>query len=413
MVTRSTLVPFFEPNWGSVIRIGFWCLLFLWLFGKAVPPLPERIPLQSATASALVPMLTIFDDHRTVRDDYRPDSKKLHIAWISDSSGVVSPQDVKLSQMSASDYDLIPSHVAADLQKRHALRDFDMPLYLRLGSRPLDNLVFALRALQDKPDLIVMNVNPVWTFGHYQIMNQSTSLNLAPSVWATMPSLWYMIPLFCSPAENLWALVGRHVDILREALPFKDYLEQKYEASLKALGVYAGPAPLVLGVPLLGIKFWIVENILHGDASGVLDKTGKLNAMLYDVQLIRRSAPGDDRSFATIAFHDLLDALKASGVPVLIYAHPVSDFFYDNPDTNTKIKAMQDFLAQTNDRLKGSRIRIISSIPEPVRKSIAFRKNDGYHAAIDPTKFDDYLADQIWLMLRDSGKLSPPEAKKP
>lgn len=406
MTSHSKYLPFFEPGWGSLVRIGAWCVMFLWLSGHCVPKLPERIPLADAEAGTrVVPMLTIFDDHRTVREDIVPDPKKIHIAWISDSSGIIMPPDKRLTELPSQNYRTIPEHVAAELKKRHKMPDFDVPLYLRLGSRPLDNLVFSLQALKDKPDLIVMPVNHVWTFGPFQVINKTTSLSLAPMVWASHPGLWYMIPVFCSPLENLWALAGDSFAIIRYASPFKDYLEERYAGPLKALGMYTGPAPIILGVPLINIKFWIVMNILHGDVSKVLDSTGNLNAQLYYIQIISHGSPYDEDSFSTIAFQDMLEALKKSGVPVLIYEHPVSDFFYNNPETDWKIKETQSFLAKTNESLKGSNIRIISSIPEPVRKSIDFRKNDGYHAETDPVKFDDFLADQIWLMLKDNRKM--------
>jgi hypothetical protein len=413
MKAPSKFLPFFEPSWGSVIRIGLWCLLFLWLFGKLVPPFPEKVPLQNAQkTSPVVPMLTIFDDHRTVREDYKPDPNKLHIAWVSDSSGMIVPDNVMLSNMGQQEYETIPGRVGVELKKRHKMPDFDIPLYLRLGSRPVDNLIFSLQALKQKPDLIVIPVNHVWTFSHYQIINKNTSLNLAPEVWAGFPSLWYMIPLFCSPIENLWALLGNHLDIIRDALPFKDHLEQQYEGLLTALGIYAGPAPIVLGVPLLNIKFWIVMNILHGDASKVLDDSGALNAQLYDVQIISHNTPYDNSSFALTAFHDMLDVLKATGIPVLVYEHPISDYYYQDPDTNWKIKETQAFLASADESLKGSRVHIVRT-PEAVRKTITFRKNDGYHAGKDPVKFDDFLADQIWLMLKGNGKLPPQGGKTP
>lgn len=406
MTTHSKYLRSFAPGWGSVARMALWCLLFLWLFGKLVPAMPEKIPLANAEAGTpVVPMLTIFDDHRTVREDYRPDPKKLHIAWISDSSGVIIPPDRKLTELPSQDYRTIPEHVAAALKKRHKMPDFDVPLYLRLGSRPLDNLVFSLLALKEKPDLIVMPVNHVWTFGPFQIMNKNTSLNIAPLLWASHPALWYMIPVFCSPLENLWALAGNRFSIIRYASPFKDILEETFAGPLKAMGAYAGPAPIVLGVPMLNIKFWIVMNILHGDPAKVVDSTGNLNAQLYYIQIISHSAPGNAASFSSVAFQDMLAAFRESGIPVLIYEHPVSDYFYDSPETNPKIKETQDFLAKTAEDLKGSNIHIISRVPDPVRKSIAFRKNDGYHAQTDPVKFDDFLADQIWLMLKNNSKL--------
>lgn len=404
MTTSSKFLRFFAPDWGSVARIGCWCLLFLWSFGHFVPQLPEEIPLAKAEAgTGVTPMLTIFDDHRTMREDVAPDPKKLHIVWISDSSGAVIPPDKKWSNMDSEEYHTIPEFVVASLERKHKLDNVNISLYLRLGTRSVDNLVFALLAAQQKPDLIVLPVNIVWTFSHYQVMNKATSMNIAPSVWAKYPKLWYMIPMFCSPVQDLWAIAGNRFDIIRYASPFRNELERRYAAWLEALGG-SGPTPISLGVPIFNMQFWVIMNMLRGNEATLLED-GKPDVRKYYTKLIGNNSPYHDGSLATNAFTDMLEALKDSGIPVLIYEHPVSDYFYAMPDTVQKIEETQDFLDKTDAGLKGSGIHLIGAIPEAVRKSIPFRKKDDYHADRAPAQFDDFLADQIWLMLRNNTKI--------
>jgi hypothetical protein len=391
-MTASRILPFYSPTWAGVCRSAAWCLVFLWLFGKLVPPLPEEPPLHELTDSTnVIPMLTIFDDHRTVREDYVADKRKRHIAWLSDSSATIIPPDQVIESADTRDMRLVPKMVSETLQKKYGLHDFDVPLYLRLGMRPVDNLVFALQALKEKPDFIVMSVNHIWTFSHYQIANKTSSFNLAPSLWAHRPDLWPMILMFCSPSQNLWALAGDRFDIIREASPFKNHLEKKYGGDI--------PSPIALGVPKTNVHFWVVMNVLHGNEGPVATADGKIKVNAMYREVINDNAPYDDASLAAGSFRRTVDILKESGIPVLIYAHPVSDYFYGFPETAKKIHETEDFLSKMGQELAGTNVRIISQVPEDVRKSIVFRKNDDFHADA-PGKLNAFLAKEIWSMMK-------------
>lgn len=390
-MTHSKFIPFYTPTWPALIRSVLWCFFFIWLAGRVVPPLTEDIPLQEATkGSNVIPMLTIFDDHRTLRQDFTPDPKKRHIAWITDSSGFVIPKGEQFETAPPEDFHTMARAAAQILETKRQMKDFDVEIYPRLGMRPVDSLVFALLAVKQNPDIIVMPVNLVWTFSHYQIANKTSSFNLAPKLWVQHPELWYMIPLFCSPTQLMWAGVGSHFDIIEKASPFKNYMSKKYGTS--------SAVPVALGLPKTNVWFWIVMNILSGDAEKVVNDKSKLQTNMLYREVIGHNVPGDERSFANLSFRHTLDIFRDSGIPVLIYTSPVSNYFYGFPETAAKIKETEDFLEKANRELEGSGIRIIAKVPEDVRKSMEFRKNDGFHTD-DPGKLNAYLADQIWLMM--------------
>ncbi|MEZ0223044.1 MAG: hypothetical protein ACAH83_00695 [Alphaproteobacteria bacterium] len=391
-MTQSKFIPFYTPSWPGVLRSVLWCFLFIWLAGKLVPPLSEEIPLTEATkGSNVIPMLTIFDDHRTVRQDFTPDPSKRHIAWITDSSGVVIPKGEQFETAPPEDFHTMARAASEILQNKHKMKNFDVEMYPRLGMRPVDSLVFALLAMQQKPDLIVLPINLVWTFSHYQVANKTSSFNLAPKLWVSHPELWYMVPLFCSPTQLMWAAVGSHFAIVEQASPFKNHLSKKYRAG--------SAAPVALGLPKTNVWFWIVMNILDGNAEKVVNDNAKLQTNMLYREVIAHNVPNDKNSFATLSFRHALDILKANKIPVLIYTSPVANYFYGFPETAAKIKETEDYLEKTNRELEESGIRILAKVPEDVRKSIVFRKNDGFHAD-DPGKLNAYLADQIWLMMK-------------
>ena len=65
-----------------------------------------------------------------------------------------------------------------------------------------------------------------------------------------------------------------------------------------------------------------------------------------------------------------------------------------------KIDELTAMLDKEQERLKGSNVKIISHIPEDIRKTMEFRKSDDYHIH-NEGKLDDFLAREIWLMLKE------------
>jgi hypothetical protein len=403
---RSKILTFYEPSLEGVLRSLLWCLLFLVLFSAATPRLPRQMPLETLSAAEdlakggkIIPRLTAKDDHQTVLDGYSPDPRKRHIAWITDSAGLVLAPDKNFFTAAPEDFSPLAKFVARELESRHGMRDFDIPLYLRVGIRPMDFLVLSLLALREKPDLIVMPINHVWFFSHYQVANPNSFFNLAPELWLSRPELWSKIPLFCSPAQDLWALLGSRLAIIRDAVPVKKALDKDHSGLFHWL--YGGAAvPARSPDPDANVGL-LQLNLRRGATFSLHDASGKTQMNLVYRAVMDRNSPQAENSFATAAFFELISILKESGVPVLIYDSPLADYFYGFPATAAKIRETQEFLESTAKGLSGTNVRIIARVPEPVRRSITFRKNDGFHAD-DPGNFSAFLADQIWLMLKQA-----------
>jgi hypothetical protein len=400
---RSKILTFYEPSLKGVLRSLLWCLLFLVLFSAATPRLPRQLPRETLSAAEdladggkIIPRLTAEDDHQTVLDGYSPDPRKRHIAWITDSAGLVLASDKHLFTAKPEDFSPLAKFVARELEGRHGMRDFDIPLYLRPGIGSVDFLVLSQLALREKPDLIVIPINQVWFFSHYQVAKSSSFFNLAPELWLLRPELWSMIPMFCSPLQDLWALLGSRLAIIRDAVPVKKALEKDYSGLFHWL--YGADAPATnSGSDVVLLQL----NLRRGATLDLHDASGKAQMNLVYRAVMDRNSPQAENSFATAAFFELISILKESGVPVLIYDSPLADYFYGFPATAAKIRETQEFLESTAKGLSGTNIRIIARVPEPVRRSITFRKNDGFHAD-DPGNFSAFLADQIWLMLKQA-----------
>lgn len=394
-------LTYYKPSWTGVLRIALWCLLFLYLFGKCIPPLPDEMPLDRTVAeSPIVPMLTIMDDSRTVREDYAPDPKDVSVAWLSDSSGVMLDYGKTFDNTPDEEYRLFVTKTAERLQDDYGLKDLKVPLYLRLSSRPVDALSFALLSLRYKPDIIVLPINTVWSFSHYQIANRDKTMPLVAGLFWHYPRLWPMMFALAAPMHQLWALAGERLDIIKYASPFKGYLKQTYAPMLEAALLPSAPQDIKLDVNVSNIPYWIVMNMMNRNITPLQNEQGKITTTLLYHQIIQHNDPYMTSSFAADAFHDMVDILKQSGVPVLIYRWPLSDTLLKVPETKQKIDELTAMLDKEQERLKGSNVKIISHIPEDIRKTIEFRKSDDYHIH-NEGKLDDFLAREIWLMLKE------------
>lgn len=393
-------LAFYKASWAGVLRIALWCILFLFLFGKLIPPVAEDVPLaKTVQGTPIIPMLTMISDSRSVRGDYKPDPKKVNIAWLSDSSGVMLDRGYSFQTMPEEGYRLVATQTVRRLQDAYGLKNLEVLLYLRLSSRSIDMLAFSLASLQIKPDIIVIPLNSIWSFSHYQVANRDRAMPLIATVFWHYPRLWPMLLSICPPVYYLWTFAGLHLDSIKQAHPFKKHLLKSY-GPLFNNGHGKQDEIFNLNDHVSNIPFWIIMNLLGGDKRPVTNEKGDLLSGLIYHQVIRNNDPFKTNSWGAGAFRHMVDILKESGVPVLIYNWPPSETLRSDPKTLEGFNKTVAFLKQENEQLKGTNVKIIGDVPEDIRKTMRFIKSDDYHIH-DEGKLDEYLAREIWLMLKE------------
>jgi hypothetical protein len=403
----------YKASWPGLFRIGFWCLLFLWAFGSFIPqPLPESVPSGRALAGTnVIPFQSFPNDSRGVREDVTPHRTKINIAWIADSGSLVTPQGKSLHGKNLEtvraqgglffrqDVRYLPLLVAGRLRDKFGLTDFDINLYLELGRRPFTTLLYTLQAIDDKPEAIVISLNPIWMFSSYQFYRIRESLAMAPTLLVSHPDLWQLIPLFVTPSQDLLALLGNRFRILREAPPYKrflvlgkNYVEAR-PADFLALNI---AAPWILPkalVPLMEKQ--PPRSLTQSSSKGrAASGNGTLISLKAFPALVDFTAAPTVDTFSLQAFAAMVQALKNSGIPALIYTSPLDDPFYADADSREKLYRIKAYLAVVAKALEGTNVRIIPSLPEDVRKTIGFIPEDGFHQW-NQGKLDTYLAGQI------------------
>ncbi len=393
----------YSGGWAGILRVCFWCILFIYAFGFLVPPQSEKLPLQSATAGTkLTPMVTIPEDPRSIRSDVTVHPDKLNIAWLMDSTGVVLPKGKNFVTATEIETRLLPDFVMKQLAAYHDLSKIDVQLYGRLGFRPIDLMAFTFSALQKKPDFVVVPVNYAWSFSHYQIANRKLALNLAPKAWSQEPKYWWMIPTFSSPSEILWVMTSPFLPLMADVTKDKGYFESLIRIYLPEHKDNVAIADTSLRQPKTQVAFWLVNSMMDGNQRTEEDPA--LSTERRYVEMIRHNQPGDPTSFTTLALEGMLESARKRDIPVLFYMSPVSDDYYADPEVKQHLAQTEAYMGDLARRYAGTNVHIIAAIPENIRKSITFQAGDGFHQN-NVGQLDAYLASEIWKIIGRNPKL--------
>jgi hypothetical protein len=398
---KKIKLPFqYQASFWGLLRIGLWCLAFLLLAGFLLPtPLPEDIPFTTAAKNApVIPMVTIADDHRFIRADSPLAPSKLNILWISDSTSIVIAANKNFQTAAENDTRILPTLVAKELEEKYGLKNFDIHFYIQLGLRPLDNLVFSLEALHQKPDMIVMSFNYIYDFNPYKVIGQNAPLSLLPENFITKPELWPLIPLLASPADNLWAFGGRNLPIIRDAEPFKHYLEKNFLAPNSPWAQEKIQQNAKFDSPLNNVRFWAITQLLHSDAAPIMQADGRPSQKKLNEQLMASSVLFNNDSFSTESTSRIIKYYRESNIPVLLYMMPLDNSYYKNAATAAVIKNVKNYM-DAAAAVPGGKLHIISEIPASVRRTMKFRPIDGVHI-LTPGHFAQYLTEQIWQQIQ-------------
>lgn len=382
------------PTWGGVARICLWCVFFLWLAGFAVPATPEDVPFAIAThGTPVVPMVTIADDSRFLREDKPIDSRKLNIAWITDSTGIILGPNVTFATRTEESTKLLAAQAALFLQNKYGMNNLSIRLYAQLGMRPIDKLIFFLNAVRNKPDLIVMYMNDLYDFGHYKTYSSNAPITLLPPTFAGYPSLWPYIPLLSSPTTDALLLMGNHLRVIREAVPFKRYIEKKYLERIKILSNPAA-AQVRFDLPFNDSAFWICYKILGGNVSLVQDGHGGVSPSLLTKYFIRGATPGHPHSIATQVINMMMRISNEKKIPVLIYMMPLREDYFQNPISKDRLSDIAHYVQSLSANPNNRYVTVIPHIPTSVMDTLVFRNEVGTHLLSSGT-LPDFLAGRI------------------
>lgn len=400
----------YEVTWKGLLRISLWFVFFLWLFGALMPDLKEKAFLDLATKRANVtPMIAAPNDPRQVRQDIADDPKKINIAWIGDSSiAKLAPGKAYDATTPEPEFTLLPSDVADVLAKRHGLRDLDIRLYALFGMHAMDAMFLCMEALDHKPDMLVLAVNPVFVYSRFKSVAQRRSLNQLPRFWPAHPRMWPWYFVLSSPSQNAWAAAGYHFKIIRNASLYRRSMagsEKKKEAGGN-IGKGKAPEKKEAAGAAATQAFWILHQMRLDGYFRKQEQVGFIPPRDLYNEIVAHSVPGDDAYYPEEILDYTLEVLKESGIPAIVYLTPIDPASITNGDMMKRMKVIYAALRKKGRAYKGTNVTVLDRTPDRYMKNITFQQTDGIHL-VKETGLTDFLSEKI----RD-GLIENPKVKE-
>lgn len=347
----------YQPSPGGLLRIAGWTFLFLVLISVALTR-PTVLP-----KADLVHMDTGPNDLRWVRDDFDlfPKGKDLNVAWLSGSSIVIKNGDnlpQRVQQLMSSD-EGVPT------------RAF---VYSVSARRTLDTYTMVQDALERKPDVMVLVINPFWVFNSKAVFNKQNLFNHAAKLWWN-ESDWLWQFTLTAPANHLYNLLGRHIPIIADRHHYVRYARKE---SRKLFGVSLIPEAVrpqkKPGNTALkfsqSLQFWLLFKKFNGDIEQFFPK-GRSDPMRWQLAAISQ-ADTDLSSWPVEIMHQMLSKIRDSGVRTLLYVAPISPQMRgmgSRNGYNAVLNTMQDLKGE----YENEKLRFIVNMPKNITDSIEHR----------------------------------------
>ncbi len=397
----------FRSSWIGLVRIFIWTALFLILAGELLPERSKSIPFtQNTKASGAIPMLTLPNDPAFVRDDITAASHKggegLKIAWIGASSNVIyKPGTGVLDFAHMNDNRLLPVEVLKYI-KNAGLENASMEMYLRLSMRMLENYTLSAIALDRKPDVIVITINPFFVFNNHAVYKGKNHLFKAASVWPSHREAWGWLPLFISPSKHLWAHLGRRFKVLGQAPQYAPVLaafnEDVWRNILPRLKLPQGEGRSAFSDAQEALKensqiYWVVFRLLKGDIGKIINDRNEVVNSLWYRQIIRLSNP-DESTINYVILLDIISMIKQSGVSAVLYLAPLSPAMERDGEAWQKYQDIKTKLEEISHKYGDNKIHIITDIPEDYTRGIKYVAGDDMHMQ-GAGKLHEFIAREI------------------
>ncbi len=361
----------YQPTLWGILRIAVWTCLFLYLSAILLPePQPTRTDPVVSGRPDVIPMKMEEGDLKWISK--KPDMSGSHttIAWIADSSAKVNGIDPLTGSRSI---EALPVQVMGSLGRDN--KKLNILFYYMKGRREADTYALLVDAIAQKPDAIVMTVNPFWVFNGYAIAQADTRFGTALNSRGFGFDHLIFSSLLAYPRDTAFSLVGDSFQLIRDNLGYHRLFV--HDSSSPATPTHAGKPDELIDVYFkYPLDFWLdMGGKWHGDR----------------VRKLMRVSNPDGNSWSQYFLRQSLERLAESGIPTYIYLAPAS------PELMTSQADTDSYLAVMNGLQKyfanpAPNIRFDLRLPAEVTASLKF--GDLYHYT-DSGKLPDFLATQI------------------
>ncbi len=314
----------------SFARTLAWILVGLYVLGLLFPA--PKVHLNKTYYNRKLPNTATRDlvlDKNDPRGwiHRKKDPSKFTIAWVGTST---------MQNVAPGPYSFIPADVRDRIPKIDG-KQVQVNMYLFEGGRLMDLYVAIEDAIATKPDLIMLDMNPLWLYNDRQIQNWS---NLDTAVFdhlLKVPSSWGIAASLFRPSDAALALASSHLSVLRDRWSYANKLRDEIarRTPINPPAIPTKHKPLT-GLALVAtfetpLSFW---NTYRPVAPQSSDPLPLQEALL-------RGAKTDGSSLNDDIVGALFGSLVDSKIPAIAYMPPIAPKALAAPGVNAALKRIE------------------------------------------------------------------------
>lgn len=367
----------------SLLRIAAWTLVGLMFLGTAISTDAVDIDMSAYNRKIKTPWVRDVtldkNDPRGFQRHKNP--KAFTIAWVGPST---------LQNISPTRYSFIPADVRERLPELGG-KPVKVDMYFLSGARVYDLYAATINALASKPDMILVDLNPVWLFNDTAITNWSNLNGVSFRYIARDPRAWPLLAAFDQPQDAAIGLASRKLRALRDRWSYSQDLRDEVESwsPLTIPAPRAGQARQVdarslaavaaMGAPL---EFWQrFRPPVDPNADRLVRQLGLLRQSRTDGSVLNDAVV--DR---------LLASLAGAKIPAIAYVPPVNPELFSVPGADDALADIERHLGEI--AAKHASPTLVVRHRSAGRDLPPLRFNDLVHLA-DDGPFVTYLSDLI------------------
>lgn len=199
---------------GSFVRMHVWAVVFLVLLSLMLPS--RGVPFANRSTEPVVRKVTLDANDPRGFAPSRFGKDRFRIAWITGSEGHIA--DANYS-------DFVPNLVARHLPSIDG-RKLGIDLYWLDGIRIGDIYFALLDAIETKPDMIVVSLNPTWVLSPLATHAWQELDSRAATQLLSKPRSWPIAADFFSPADLAWGVADKAFRPLRQRFYYSNRIHR-------------------------------------------------------------------------------------------------------------------------------------------------------------------------------------------
>jgi hypothetical protein len=394
ILARLTSCFSYEANWWGLLRIFVWTVLFLSLINIWFAQRPYLQTYHGLDGGTLESMMTNMDDTYWVRTRPKifPAGAALNVAWTAGSG-------IRLKNK-AGEQVFIPQLTLGTMHAELGIETTGWVYYIQAG-RPLDMYTAVIDALARQPDAIYVELNAPWVYTNLQLYGFENLRNGGAQVWRFPEDAGLQL-LVAAPENHLWNSIGRHIPRLplnqsqEISRWFSGQLSREPSARpARSVEAKGKKNPLALSQ---GAMFWVNQTLTDEELASYefvgKTKSGRPVEALQGAIMAR--AQPDEARWPNHLLSKQLEAIKASGIPAVVYLFPLIPENIANPDLMTAYEEILQNVRALKQDFDDDRQVLLVDYPPEVMGSI--KQRDYVHLS-EPGNFPAYLGQEMSRLL--------------